>query len=77
MTKKWTLLFTALLSTAGLALTQQDRGAFTEKGVSTCLDHILHVVVWPQIPSHEPVVRHRIDSYGVLKQPVEQQPTPP
>ena len=46
-------------------------------GVSTCLDHTLHVVVGPRTPSHEPPVRHRIDLYGVLKQAVEQQSTRP
>ena len=43
------------------------------KGVSTSLDHTLHVGVGPRTPSHEPTVRHRIDLYGVLKQAVEQQ----
>ena len=47
------------------------------KGVSTCLDHTLHVVVGPRTPSHELTVRHRIDLYGVLKQAVEQQSTRP
>ena len=47
------------------------------KGVSTCLDHTLHVVVGPRTPSHELTVRHGIDLYGVLKQAVEQQSTRP
>ena len=47
------------------------------KGVCTCLDHTLHVVVGPRTPSHEPTVRCRIDLYGVLKQAVEQQSTRP
>ena len=46
---------------------------FGRKGVSTCLDHTLHVGVGPRTPSHEPTVPHRIDLYGVLKQAVEQQ----
>ena len=50
---------------------------FIRNGVSTCLDHTLHVVVGPRTPSHEPPVRHRIDLYGVLKQAVEQQSTRP
>ena len=50
---------------------------FNTYGVSTCLDHTLHVVVGPRTPSHEPPVRHRIDLYGVLKQAVEQQSTRP
>ena len=51
--------------------------AFCLYGVSTCLDHTLHVVVGPRTPSHEPPVRHRIDLYGVLKQAVEQQSARP
>ena len=51
--------------------------AFIAKGVSTCLDHTLHVVVGPRTPSHELPVRHGIDLYGVLKQAVEQQSTRP
>ena len=46
---------------------------FSPKGVSTCLDHTLHVGVGLRTPYHEPTVRHRIDLYGVLKQAVEQQ----
>ena len=45
----------------------------SDEGVSTCLDHTLHVGVGLRTPSHEPTVRHRIDLYGVLKQAVEQQ----
>ena len=57
---------------------EADLGWFnTTNGVSTCLDHTLHVVVGPRTPSHEPPVRHRIDLYGVLKQAVEQQSTRP
>ena len=53
------------------------KGGIGVDGVSTCLDHTLHVVVGPRTPSHEPPVRHRIDLYGVLKQAVEQQSTRP
>ena len=58
-------------------LTVPRRYAISPKGVSTCLDHTLHVVVGPRTPSHELTVRHGIDLYGVLKQAVEQQSTRP
>ena len=68
----WALPFSlSTLSATGEAF------PITQKGVSTCLDHTLHVVVGPRTPSHEPPVRHRIDLYGVLQQAVEQQSTRP
>ena len=72
-----------LATVAGSSLTAQTEPTATRtfiysaNGVSTCLDHTLHVVVGPRTPSHEPPVRHRIDLYGVLKQAVEQQSTRP
>ena len=59
---------------AGLRM---GKNANWREGVSTCLDHTLHVVVGPRTPSHELTVRHGIDLYGVLKQAVEQQSTRP